>query len=368
MNKRKYKNCERLFQSGWKKEDLEQKIKTFSARRKEYWIERGYPENEAITIAKSKMPGSFEYFTITKKLSPEDAKTKVIEFQNNRKNTLENFIKKHGEEAGKIKFQSYCDKQAYSNTLEYMIQKYGENLGTEKYYSANKRRAITLDNLVKKHGNDIGEKIYSEYVSKQRINGKTIEYFISKYGNEKGRQIYEEIGRRKSQSYEGFLIRHDGNIEIATLEFEKYCKNRYESNLFKRGVSKSSQYFFKKLHAELLKLNIGEVYYADFNQEWGINIIGKRFVYLDFFLKSKGKVIEYYGDYYHANPSMFDKTSVIKRFGGIKTAEEIWGDDNRRLDDIKSVPYVKDVLVVWASEIEENEQEIIQKCVNYLLT
>ena len=291
----------------------------------------------------------------------------MSEFQNNRKNTLDNFIEKHGEKEGSQRFKSYCDKQAYSNTLEYMIKKYGESRGIEKYYTANKLRAVTLDNLIKKHGKIIGTKIYDEYVSKQRTNGKTLSYFVEKYGEKRGKKIYEDIGKRKSLSYDGFLLRNGGDIEKATAKFEIYCQQRYESNILRAGVSKSSQDFFLKLHVELRNIKITDVYYASFNQEWGINVVGKRFVYLDFFCRSRGKVIEFYGDYYHANPLKFKSSDIIKCFGGVKTAETIWEEDANRIHDIKTVPYIKDVLVIWSSEIENNEMEVLQKCLKFLL-
>lgn len=363
----RFKNCDRLYSMGMTDEQIAARLSVFCARNKEYWIERGFDEKDAITMSRSKMPGTFEYYTIFKGLPASSGSILVSDFQNTRKNTLSNFVKKHGEKEGGQRFKSYCDKQAYSNTLEYMIENYGESEGIEKYYTANKMRAVTLDNLTEKHGVAIGTKIYNEYVSKQRINGKTLGYFVEKYGEKQGREIYEDIGKRKSLSYEGFLLRNDGDVEKATEEFEIYCQRRYESNILRAGVSKSSQDFFRKLHAELRKIEITGIYYASFNQEWGINVVGKRFVYLDFFCRSRGKVIEFYGDYYHANPLKFQSSDIIKCFGGIKAAATIWSDDADRIRDIKTVSYVKDVLVIWSSEVENNEMEAIQKCLKFLL-
>ena len=236
-----------------------------------------------------------------------------------------------------------------------------------KYYNANKNRAITLDNLIKKHGETMGHSIYDQYVAKQRKNGKTLEYFVEKYGEVEGTNIYDEIGKRKSMTYDGFLLRNDGDVEISTNQFEEYCKRRYNSTVSIRGVSKSSQDFFTKLHAEILKIGLDGIYYSSFNTEWGINIVGKRYVYLDFFVRSKGKVIEFYGDYYHANPKKFKSGDVIKSYGELKNVDRIWMDDFQRIKDIKSVPYIKDVMVIWSSDVESDEKEILQKCVKFLI-
>ena len=368
-DQRKYhlKNCERLFSNGLSREQIVELLTEYSSRNKNYWLQRGYSDDESITMSKSKMPGTLEYYTIFKKLSHEQATEEVVRFQNRRKNTLENFILKHGKSNGKQKFELYCKRQAYSNTLEYMINKYGKERGISKYYNANKNRAITLDNLIKKHGETMGHSIYDQYVAKQRKNGKTLEYFVEKYGEVEGTNIYDEIGKRKSMTYDGFLLRNDGDVEISTNQFEEYCKRRYNSTVSIRGVSKSSQDFFTKLHAEISKIGLDGIYYSSFNTEWGINIVGKRYVYLDFFVRSKGKVIEFYGDYYHANPKKFKSGDVIKSYGELKNVDRIWMDDFQRIKDIKSVPYIKDVMVIWSSDVESDEKEILQKCVKFLI-
>lgn len=119
--------------------------------------------------------------------------------QNSR--TLENFIRKYGEEIGKLKWKHYCDKQSETNTFEYKKAKY--NWTEEDFEKYNKSRAVTLDNLIKKHGEDIGLKMWLSYVEKQILT-KSAEYYINKYGDEK----WKELNKSKLQNLENFIKRY----------------------------------------------------------------------------------------------------------------------------------------------------------------
>ena len=223
-----------------------------------------------------------------------------------------------------------------------------------------------LKNCILKHGKDQGTNVYTQYVKKQKINGKTIDYFIEKYGTHQGVKMYDDLNKKKSMSYNGFLIRANGDVDLATKKHNEYWKKQYWSRLLLNGISNSSQEFFKKIHKELLKINIHDIYYANFNQEWGLTINNKQY-YLDFFMKDTGKVIEYYGDYYHANPQTFNDIDTIKQFGISYTAKQIWDQDAIRINNIKMVPYIKDILIVWENDVQQNEMEILNTCITFLL-
>lgn len=77
-------------------------------------------------------------------------KTKFKTHANNWKNTKENFILKYGEQQGLIRWNNYCDKQRYSNTFQYKQQKL--NWTKQQFTQYNKSRAVTLENLIAKHG------------------------------------------------------------------------------------------------------------------------------------------------------------------------------------------------------------------------
>jgi len=167
----------------------------------QYWLDKGYDNSSAEKMRMSRTPGTIEYFIIFKKMSPECAIEAKKKYQDTRKNTYENFIIRHGEIDGEVKWQIYKDMQAYSNSYEYKKDKYGWSL--DEYEKFNKNRGTTgIDN-----GN-YGTSYYQVWVDKfgkevaDDMNEKTTQLkanFGSDNGNYKRPKRPEEIERmRKS--------------------------------------------------------------------------------------------------------------------------------------------------------------------------
>lgn len=72
------------------------------------------------------------------------------------------------------------------------------------------------------------------------------------------------------------------------------------------------------------------------------------------------KIIEFYGDYWHANPNKFKETDLIKK----NTAKKIWDHDHKKVKSLQDSGYK--VLVVWESDYKKNKLEIINKCILFL--
>jgi G:T-mismatch repair DNA endonuclease (very short patch repair protein) len=87
--------------------------------------------------------------------------------------------------------------------------------------------------------------------------------------------------------------------------------------------------------------------------------IGRTFSY-DFVFEKK--VIEFYGDYWHCNPQIYDKDYFHKYLQ--MTAEEIWEDNNLKNECIKQEGY--DVLIIWESDYKKDKEATVQKCIEFL--
>ena len=132
--------------------------------------------------------------------------------------TKEKAIDKYGLEKGTEKWEKYIKKQAETNTYEYKKEKYG---WTKKEFDEyNKSRAVTLDNLIKRHGREKGIKLWNDYIDRQSET-KSIKWMIEKYGEEKTR----EINSQKSLTLENF-IRKYGEDE-GPIRWEAYSIKRY---------------------------------------------------------------------------------------------------------------------------------------------
>lgn len=105
-------------------------------------------------------------------------------------NTKDSIIEKYGGEIGQEKWKSYCDAQAVTNTFEYKAEKF--NISKEQFEDYNKSRAATLENFVKRHGEEEGLAKWHDYCERQRYT-TSIDYFVKTYGAEVGTKKYQEF-------------------------------------------------------------------------------------------------------------------------------------------------------------------------------
>jgi hypothetical protein len=248
--------------------------------------------------------------------------------------TLDKFIKSYGEEKGKLKWKKYCDRQSETNKFEYKKSKYGWT--KEDFNTYNKSRAVTLENLVKRHGEIKGLKIWQDYVEKQILT-KSKEYYIHKYGEDK----WKEMNKNKAQTLENFIKRYGDKRA-----FEKY--NEYLKKRSSLPASKSSQFFFSSLD-KILSTKYTTYFYEKNGKEFGKLLSTGRYVYLDYFIKELNLNIEYNGDVFHANPKIYKKNDKPNPFTN-ETSQQIWKKDNEKLKLLEKEHHIK-TIVIWESNL-----------------
>jgi very-short-patch-repair endonuclease len=75
--------------------------------------------------------------------------------------TKKKFLLLYGKNETIVRWKNYLNLQSKTNTYEYKKEKYG---WTENdYIKYNKSRSVTLNNMVKKYGEDLGRKKYRDY-------------------------------------------------------------------------------------------------------------------------------------------------------------------------------------------------------------
>jgi hypothetical protein len=225
--------------------------------------------------------------------------------------TEKTLIEKYGEKHGQERWRIYCEKQAYSNTFEFKSQKHGWTRGQFDEY--NKQRSVTLDNLIKKHGIEKGQKIWDEYVNRQRYTTSK-EYFLEEYG-----------------------------LEIGTEKYDNFCSKR----LFNAGsYSNISQSVFELLDKNLSNLTIyfGENEYFFFDKE------NSKYYLLDFYIKELEFGIEFQGDLWHANPNKYKEDDIPINFtkSPLK-AKDIWERDRIKQKFLKTK--LKKLIIIWESDL-----------------
>lgn len=72
--------------------------------------------------------------------------------------------------------------------------------------------------------------------------------------------------------------------------------------------------------------------------------------------------VEFFGDYWHANPKKYKATDVISYPNKTKRlAKDIWTADAIRIDNLTRMGY--NVLIVWEQDYYKNSKELIEKTV-----
>lgn len=202
----------------------------------------------------------------------------------------------------------------FDNSLKSFEEIYGQIEGEIRYKkriegitknTARNKFPCTLENFIKKYGLEIGKKKYNERCEKISYTSSK-DFFIEKYGIEKGNEIW---------------------------------KNKYKMT----KKSRKSQ----TIAVVLDTLNIR------YQTEKNIN---SKFV--DYYLVDFNIVIEYFGDYWHVNPKVYESNFYISQLK--MRAADVWKKDKERLDIIKQ--NIDSIIVIWESS--EFNDSILEKAIN----
>ena len=243
--------------------------------------------------------------------------------------TEDAMIRKWGKKEGKTRWKSYCDKQAETNTFKYKQEKYGWS--KEQFEEFNKSRAVTLELCIERHGEEAGRKMWNEYCERQRYT-TSLEYMIEEYGEEEGTKKYKD-----------------------------FCYYRTNS-CGSRSYSLISQQCFNTIYSHINTTN--KIYYYDLNHEYSI-INNKTAYNLDFYDKTKNLVIEFLGDYWHANPKRYNSDETIIHHQKSICVKDIWKYDKQRKRNICKVLNNPIYIEVWESDWNENPDKVVEEILKY---
>jgi hypothetical protein len=229
-------------------------------------------------------------------------------------------------------------KESYSNMLmpwekEYWIKK-GYNKDEALIKSLEKRKKLSINSLDDKKKKDILD------------NRKKT--FYNKSDNERNK-INKTRGRTKEELIEKF-----GEKYVEELSIKRGSGRR---NSFFRRYSKISKEFFNELEQKTNK----KLLFAE-DEQW-IRYNSNKGFYVD--CVCGNKIIEFNGDFYHANPELYEANSVITMSKKkIKTAEQIWKHDEFKIKKLKELGY--SVLIIWEKDINSNKEKIINDCIKFI--
>lgn len=238
----------------------------------------------------------------------------------NRKITtrLEYFIEKCNGDVDKAR-EMYKDRQATS-TLEKFQKRYGMKLGLEKYLSANKKKSMSLKNFIRLYGEIKGSECWYNYINKLKYR-RSKKYYIDTYGDVDGLKKWNELTQKKTTFFSNFR-------------------------------SKIGDEFCESLNNILIKNNLTyKTYYGDTEYMFFIKSNDFSVLYPDFIIPEIKLIVEFYGDYWHRNPSIYtDDVSELIRL-----------KDEKRINEFKKRGY--EVIIIWEYDYRKNKSNILNNLI-----
>jgi hypothetical protein len=272
-------------------------------------------------------------------VSPDVAKKTAV--------TIENLILKYGEEEGNKRWQEYREKQAYSNSFEYKKARHGWD---EKTFSEfNSSRAQTIDKMIERYGEADGVKKWQEYCDQQSYT-KSKQYFVDRYGENEGTKKFVEINKKKTQNISPFTLAKKLNIDI-----EQAADFILNHKSYSTVASFIEIEFVKQLETILGKLE-----HTSCSNPYG-HYVPALESYVVFDIRHKDCIIEFNGDYWHANPALYKEDAKIRD----KTASSIWQRDKIKLESANEKGFR--TMVVWESDYRKNRNKIINEVIEWIL-
>jgi len=338
---KKYSNLEYFIERGWNendaKKELEKRYNEIKKRNRlcvEYWIKNGFTEEES----KNKISEQ-QKLSSTKVINRRSGSKKVLKEKGWSDKEIDVFMKNKS-----LFSKEYWVKRGYTeNEAELKISEIQKN-NSEKLFKKKNENPEKYKGTLTVQKEYWIKKGYSDEESielvKQRQQTFTLDKCIEKYGEIKGKEIFTE----RQIKWKDTLVKN-GNI--------------------KNGYSKISQELFWLL---LDKYKIDDrkfIYFSTHNNEYKIkNPDGGIFLYDFTDLKNK-KIIEFNGDMFHGNPQKYNATDNPNPFNKTIIAENLWKRDKIKVELAKEHGF--DVLVVWDSEYRYNKKyNTIKKCQEFL--
>lgn len=171
---------------------------------------------------------------------------------------------------------------------------------------------------------------------------------IEKYGEEKGIEIWKF-------RQEKWIKTLDSKSDEEKMEIlrKKTFANKAYSNI-------SQELFFSIIENEMVDKKNCFFYLLNEEKilEHGKDIFKPDFIY-------NNKIIEFFGNYWHANPKFYSNfEKKIRRGTKNYSVESIWKIDEYRLNFFKKNGY--EVLVIWEEDYRKDKKTTIKKCIEFL--
>lgn len=183
----------------------------------------------------------------------------------------------------------------------------------------------------------------------------------------------DKLEKLKAQGLEGesLAIEYNRFIRSSSLKslIERHGEDWYIDLLIRKteSISKSSDISTELFESVYEKLDDGiksssRIYfdsekYKKSEYKFYMHDGYSKIISVDFYLKDKNKVVEFYGNYWHKNPKYYSEDDEKVR------DTHLW--DDLRIIRLKE-KYGVDILIIWEDEYKCNKIGVVNKIINYL--
>lgn len=238
--------------------------------------------------------------------------------------------------------KEYWIKKGYSESDSMKLAEETKNSNNKK--GAKRSASSNVRNITSKRRPEYFiARGYSKEDAKKLVS-ESQKYFskeicIEKYGEEQGLKTWQGRQDRWQE-----VLKSKPPEEIARINRLKLTKGITVSNAEKEILSE-----VKKSNPELEVIHQLTLY----------NSNKKQYIYD---ISAGNKIIEYHGDFWHANPKKYSPDFVNPRTK-LKASDK-WEKDQEKIQFAQNQGY--EVLIVWENEFKQNKEEVLNKCIQFL--
>lgn len=203
----------------------------------------------------------------------------------------------------------------------------------------NGNNTTTLEYWLKQTDGDVEE---ARRLLKDRQTTFSLDICIEKFGEE-GLKIWQA---RQDQWQITLLSKSQEEQDEIKLKKVSGKFSKVSQFLFDQIDLPSARYYLK--NGELgIRLNSGKVVYPDFIHE--------------------DRIIEFYGDRWHANPRNYSETDFIPSISKNREpakVQDIWERDKVRIEQLEELGY--QTMIVWEYDYRTSPERMVQECKEFL--
>ena len=272
------------------------------------------------------------------RFSPEQKKAKVEKI---RKTCLEKY--------------GYADHLSCPEIIKKREQTCLQKYGVTNVFAAAKIKHDISKTYLEKYGTSA---ILKSNIIKEKINQTN----INKYGAKNPFQSVIIREKIKKTCLEKYGV---DNPWKAKDVIKKCQESRFKNSSPTGPTSKLAEECFLEIYNKLPEKIKVDCRFLPLTKEFG-KYGNNRYNYYDFVIPSLKFCIEFNGNYWHANPELYEANHIFSYWDNKMTAQEVWNKDKLKYDILINEGF--NVNIIWEKNYRDNKEKIINEYVNKIIT